>query len=426
MRIFEQLESEVRSYVRSFPVIFDTAEGSYLFDEQGNRFIDFFSGAGTLNYGHNNPVISKALIEYLERKGIVHGLDKATTAKKNFLQKFYDTILAPRNLEYKIQFTGPTGTNAVESALKLARMVKGRSNIIAFTNGFHGLTMGSLAVTGNNFYRDEFFGMRSNVDHMPYDNYFGPDVNTIDYLRRFLEDKSSGVDLPAAIIVETIQGEGGIHVASVEWLQQLEQLCHEFDILLIVDDIQVGNGRTGTFFSFERAGIRPDMVTLSKSIGGGLPLALLLMRPELDQWKPGEHTGTFRGNNLAFVASTEALAYWDNDDLAESVKYKGKIMEEELGKIRDKYPELEEADVRGVGMVWGLEVKRLGFAGEVSKAAFENGLVIELSGADDEVIKFLPALTIEEDTLREGIGIIDKAIGDLLARKQEMRTGDVL
>jgi diaminobutyrate-2-oxoglutarate transaminase len=425
MRIFEQLESEVRSYVRSFPVIFDTAEGSFLFDEQGNRYIDFFSGAGTLNYGHNNPVISNALIEYLQRNGIVHGLDKATSAKKRFLQKFYDTVLAPRNLEYKIQFTGPTGTNAVESALKLARMVKGRSNVIAFTNAFHGLTMGALAVTGNNFYRDEFFGMRSNVDHMPYDGYFGPDVNTIEYLRRFLEDKSSGIDLPAAIIVETVQGEGGIHVASVEWLQQLEQLCHEFDILLIVDDIQVGNGRTGTFFSFERAGIKPDMVTLSKSIGGGLPLALLLMRPELDQWKPGEHTGTFRGNNLAFVASTEALAYWDNEDLAESVKYKGQIMEEELTKIRDKYPQLE-ADVRGVGMVWGLEIKKLGFAGEVSKAAFENGLVIELSGAEDQVIKFLPSLVIDEDTLREGIGIIDKAIGELLERKQEMRTGDVM
>lgn len=425
MRIFEQLESEVRSYVRSFPVIFDTAEGSFLFDEQGNRYIDFFSGAGTLNYGHNNPVISNALIEYLQRNGIVHGLDKATSAKKRFLQKFYDTVLAPRNLEYKIQFTGPTGTNAVESALKLARMVKGRSNVIAFTNAFHGLTMGALAVTGNNFYRDEFFGMRSNVDHMPYDGYFGPDVNTIEYLRRFLEDKSSGIDLPAAIIVETVQGEGGIHVASVEWLQQLEQLCHEFDILLIVDDIQVGNGRTGTFFSFERAGIKPDMVTLSKSIGGGLPLALLLMRPELDQWKPGEHTGTFRGNNLAFVASTEALAYWDNEDLAESVKYKGQIMEQELTKIRDKYPQLE-ADVRGVGMVWGLEIKKLGFAGEVSKAAFESGLVIELSGAEDQVIKFLPSLVIDEDTLREGIGIIDKAIGELLERKQEMRTGDVM
>ncbi|MEJ2646364.1 MAG: diaminobutyrate--2-oxoglutarate transaminase [Gammaproteobacteria bacterium] len=413
MRIFEQLESEVRSYVRSFPVIFDTAEGSFLFDEQGNRYIDFFSGAGTLNYGQ--------LILYLHLLLLFHN----TLYLYIFLQKFYDTVLAPRNLEYKIQFTGPTGTNAVESALKLARMVKGRSNVIAFTNAFHGLTMGALAVTGNNFYRDEFFGMRSNVDHMPYDGYFGPDVNTIEYLRRFLEDKSSGIDLPAAIIVETVQGEGGIHVASVEWLQQLEQLCHEFDILLIVDDIQVGNGRTGTFFSFERAGIKPDMVTLSKSIGGGLPLALLLMRPELDQWKPGEHTGTFRGNNLAFVASTEALAYWDNEDLAESVKYKGQIMEEELTKIRDKYPQLE-ADVRGVGMVWGLEIKKLGFAGEVSKAAFENGLVIELSGAEDQVIKFLPSLVIDEDTLREGIGIIDKAIGELLERKQEMRTGDVM
>ena len=423
MRIFEQLESEVRGYVRSFPAIFDTAKGSFLYDEQGNRYIDLFAGAGTLNYGHNNPLISQAMIEYLERDGIVHGLDKATVAKKTFLQKFYDTILAPRNLEYKVQFTGPTGTNAVETALKLARMVKRRSNIIAFTNGYHGLTLGSLAVTGNNFYRDEFFGMRLNADHMPFDGYFGPEVNTVDYLRKFLTDKSSGIDLPAAIIVETVQGEGGINVASDQWLQDLEQVCREFDILLIIDDIQVGNGRTGTFFSFERAGIKPDMVTVSKSIGGGMPLALLLMRPELDQWQPGEHTGTFRGNNLSFIAATEALSYWDNDDLAEAVKYKGQIMEEELNKIAEKYPELN-AEVRGVGMVWGLDIPRTGFAGEVSKEAFANGLVIELAGADDEVVKFLPALTIEEETLREGLGIIDQAIGDLLKKKEEMRTGD--
>jgi diaminobutyrate-2-oxoglutarate transaminase len=423
MRIFEQLESEVRGYVRSFPAIFDTAKGSYLYDEQGKRYIDLFAGAGTLNYGHNNPLISKAMIEYLERDGIVHGLDKATVAKKAFLQKFYDTILAPRNLEYKVQFTGPTGTNAVETALKLARMVKRRSNIIAFTNGYHGLTLGSLAVTGNNFYRDEFFGMRLNADHMPFDGYFGPDVNTVDYLRRFLSDKSSGIDLPAAIIVETVQGEGGINVASDQWLQDLEQVCREFDILLIIDDIQVGNGRTGTFFSFERAGIKPDMVTVSKSIGGGMPLALLLMRPELDQWQPGEHTGTFRGNNLSFIAATEALSYWDNEDLAEAVKYKGEIMESELNKIAEKYPELN-AEVRGVGMVWGLDIPRTGFAGEVSKEAFDNGLVIELAGADDEVVKFLPALTIEEETLREGLAIIDEAIGSLLKKKEEMRTGD--
>lgn len=423
MRIFEQLESEVRGYVRSFPAVFDAAKGSFLYDEHGNKFIDFFAGAGTLNYGHNNPLVSKAMIEYLERDGIVHGLDKATVAKKEFLQKFYDTILAPRNLDYKVQFTGPTGTNSVETALKLARMVKRRSNVIAFTNGYHGLTLGSLAVTGNNFYRDEFYGMRLNADHMPFDGYFGKDVNTIDYLRKFLQDPSSGIDLPAAVIVETVQGEGGINVASVEWLRELSDLCREFDILLIIDDIQVGNGRTGTFFSFERAGIKPDMVTLSKSIGGGMPLAMLLMRPELDQWQPGEHTGTFRGNNLAFVAATQALSYWDNDDLAEAVKYKGQIIEEELNRLVEKYPDLG-MEARGVGMVWGLAIPRTGFAGEVSKEAFANGLVIELAGAEDDVVKFLPALTIDEETLREGMAVIDKAIGDLVQKKQEMRTGD--
>ena len=424
MRIFEELESEVRGYVRSFPAIFDVAKGSHIFDESGNKFIDFFAGAGTLNYGHNNPLISEALIEYLQRDGIVHALDKATVAKKAFLQKFYDTILAPRNLSYKIQFTGPTGTNAVETALKLARMVKRRSNVIAFTNGYHGLTMGALAVTGNDFYRDESYGARNNADSVPFDGYFGPDVNTIDYLRKFLSDGSSGIDLPAAIIVETVQGEGGINVASVKWLQELSELCHEYDILLIIDDIQVGNGRTGTFFSFERAGIKPDMVCLSKSIGGGLPMAILLMRPELDQWQPGEHTGTFRGNNLAFVAATQALSYWENDDFAESIKYKGQIMEEELKKIVDKYPQLE-IDLRGIGMVWGLDIPRPGFAGEVSKEAFAKHLIIELAGADDSVVKFLPALTIEEETLREGLALIDKAIGDVLSRSDDARKGIV-
>ena len=319
MRIFEQLESEVRSYIRSFPVIFSTAKGAYLYDEQGNKYIDFFAGAGTLNYGHNNDMISKAMIEYISNDGILHGLDKATTAKKDFLNKILSVILEPRNLDYKIQFPGPTGTNSVETALKLARMVKGRSNIISFTNAFHGLTMGSMAVTGNSFYRDEAFINRVNVSFMPYDGYMGENVNTLDYLRRFLSDNSSGVDLPAAVIVETIQAEGGINVASNAWLQGLEQICRDFDILLIIDDIQVGNGRTGKFFSFEDAGINPDMITLSKSIGGGLPLSLLFMRPELDQWKPGEHTGTFRGNNLAFIAATAALDYWTNNDLTEAV-----------------------------------------------------------------------------------------------------------
>ena len=418
MRIFEEMESKVRGYIRAFPAVFDTAKGSFLYDEHGRKFIDFFAGAGTLNYGHNDPAISEALIEYLQRDGIVHALDKATVAKQEFMQKFRDTILVPRGMHYKMQFTGPTGTNAVESALKLARMVKQRSNVIAFTNGYHGLSMGSLAVTGNSFYRDESYGVRHNSDFMPYDGYLGPDINTVDYLRRFLSDPSSGVDLPAAVIVETVQGEGGIHVASDQWLRDLEQVCREFDILLIVDDIQMGNGRTGPYFSFERAGIRPDMITLSKAIGGGLPMALLLMRPELDQWQPGEHTGTFRGNNLAFVAATKALEYWENDRLTEAVNYKGEIMATTLAEIAAKHKELI-SDVRGVGMVWGLESPYPGLPTKVSAKAFEKGLVIELSGAEDQVIKFLPALTIDEDTLREGLRIIAEAIDEVIDEEKK-------
>ncbi len=422
MRIFEEMESEVRGYIRSFPAIFDRAEGSLLYDEQGNRYIDFFAGAGTLNYGHNNPLITEALIAYLKRNGIVHGLDKATVAKRDFLQALRDTLLVPRNLTYKVQFTGPTGTNAVETALKLARMVKRRSNIISFTNGYHGMTMGSLAVTGNYFYRDESYGARNNVAFMPYDGYFGPEVNTIDYLRRFLEDPSSGVDVPAAVILETVQGEGGIHVARVEWLQQLQALCREFDILLIVDDIQVGNGRTGTFFSFERADIQPDMVTVSKSIGGGLPLAMLLIRPELDQWQPGEHTGTFRGNNLAFVAATQALRYWENDDLAQAVEYKGGILRSELERIAEKFPELE-AQVRGIGMVWGIEFPQPGVASEAAREAFGHHLVLETAGAEDHVLKFLPPLVIEEELLREGLEVVEKCLATLLEKRQRTILG---
>ncbi|WP_020159539.1 diaminobutyrate--2-oxoglutarate transaminase [Methylobacter marinus] len=424
MRIFEEMESEVRGYIRSFPAVFDTARGSEMFDERGNRYIDFFAGAGTLNYGHNNPAISQALIEYLQNDGIVHGLDKATVAKKVFLQKLADTIFAPRNLEYKVQFTGPTGTNAVETALKLARMVKQRSNVIAFTNAYHGLSMGSLAITGNSFYRDESYGVRHNSAFVPYDGYFGQDVNTIDYLRRFLIDQSSGIDLPAAIIVETVQGEGGIHVASDAWLRELESLCREFDILLVLDDIQMGNGRTGTFFSFERAGITPDMVTVSKSIGAGLPLSLLLMRPELDQWKPGEHTGTFRGNNLAFVAATKALEYWDTPDFAEGVRHKGEIFRESLQAIVDKHPAIN-GELRGVGMVWGIEFADPGFAGAVSEEAFKQGLVIETAGANGQVLKFLPALTMDEAIITEGLAIIEKSIEAVLEKRKSLRAGSL-
>lgn len=422
MRVFENYESVVRGYIRSFPTIFATAKGATLTDEQGNVYIDFFAGAGTLNYGHNNQKATDAMMDYLQTDGIVHGLDMATSAKKAFMEKFIETILKPRNLEYKLQFTGPTGTNAVETALKLARMVKGRSNIVSFTNGYHGLSQGSLAVTGNNFYRDESHISRSNVTFMPFDGYFGEDIDSLTVFRKYLEDGSSGLDLPAAVILETVQGEGGINVASKEWLHGIEELCREFDMLLIVDDIQVGNGRTGDFFSFEFAGINPDIITLSKSIGGGLPMALVLLKPELDQWKPGEHTGTFRGNNLAFVASRELLEYWDNDDLANAISYKEAIVKSRLEKIVFKYPEYE-MKVRGRGLVYGLEIKSdSSVASEISAKAFENGLVIETCGSMGQVVKFLPPLTIDEDTLNKGLDIVESAIEDVIHEKKERLT----
>jgi len=222
--------------------------------------------------------------------------------------------------------------------------------------------------------------------------------------------------------VETVQGEGGIHVARDEWLQGLAAICREFDILLIIDDIQMGNGRTGTFFSFERSGISPDMVTVSKSIGTGLPMALLLIRPELDQWKPGEHTGTFRGNNLAFIAATKALEYWDSPVFAEGIAERGALFEKGLKALVEKHAEAK-GELRGVGMVWGIDYADPGFAGEISVEAFKRGLVIETAGANGQVLKFLPALTIEEKLIEEGLAIIDEAMASVLAKRVTLREG---
>ena len=347
----------------------------------------------------------------------------ATSAKKEFLQTFQDTILVPRNLDYKVQCTGPTGTNSVETALKLARLVKGRSNVVSFTNGFHGLTQGSSSVTGNNDYRDESYISRTNATFMPFDGYFG-DMNTMAYFRKFLEDSSSGVDIPAAVIVETIQGEGGINVASKEWLQELESICREYDILLIIDDIQVGNGRSGEFFSFEFAGINPDIVTMSKSIGGGLPMALLLFKPDLDQWKPGEHTGTFRGNNLAFVASKVTIDnYWQNDDLSNAVKYKEKILRSRLEEIAEKNNDICDIEVRGRGLAYGFEIKNdPSIASELSSYCFNEQLIVETCGSRGQVVKFLPPLVISEDLLVEGLNRFEEAFEKLLQDKEDKLT----
>ncbi|WP_160152501.1 diaminobutyrate--2-oxoglutarate transaminase [Microbulbifer sp. ALW1] len=415
MKIFDEIESEVMSYARAFPRIFNKAQGEYLYDEDGNQYLDFLAGAGTLNYGHNNPVFKEALLEYIQQDGITHGLDLHTKAKGQFLEAFSEKILKPRNMSYIMQFTGPTGTNAVEAALKIARKYKGRENIISFTNGFHGCSMGALAATGNSHHRGASGVSMSGVSRMPYENYLGDDIDTTAYLDKVLSDSSSGIDHPAAVLVETVQGEGGINAASVEWLRNLQEVCKRHDVLLIVDDIQAGCGRTGSYFSFEEAGIKPDIVTLSKSLSGyGLPFAVVLMKPELDQWKPGEHNGTFRGNNLAFVTATAAINhYWSDDKFAKEVLRKGDYIEQRLSTIVEKYGD-GNMTTRGRGMFRGLNCVSGELADKITTEAFRNGLVIETSGADDHVVKTLCPLTISDENLTKALDIVEAAVAKVL------------
>ena len=417
MKIFEEIESEVQSYARSFPRVFNKAQGEYLYDTEGNQYLDFLAGAGTLNYGHNNPVFKKELLKYIEADGITHGLDLHTKAKGNFLNTFNDMILKPRNMDYIVQFTGPTGANAVETAMKLARKIKQRETIISFTNGYHGVTLGALATTGNQHHRGGAGMLLTGVDTLPYDGYMGDDMDTTAYLDKVLTDSSSGVDHPAAIILETVQGEGGITAASYAWLQNIEKICKKHDILLIVDDIQAGCGRTGTFFSFDEVGIQPDIITMSKSLSGyGLPFAMVLFKPEHDIWKPGEHNGTFRGNNLAFVTAEATINhYWSDDLFSKEVKRKGKYMYDRINKIIDQYGEGNFTS-RGRGMFQGINCVSGELASKITKLAFKNGLMIETSGADDHVIKFLCPLTISDQNLKRGMDILEDAIETVCAK----------
>ncbi|CAL9339034.1 diaminobutyrate--2-oxoglutarate transaminase [Streptomyces sp. NPDC014344] len=409
--VFGRLESEVRSYCRGWPAVFDRANGSRLYDENDRPYLDFFSGAGALNYGHNNPVLKRALLDYIERDGVTHALDMSTAAKRTFLVTFQDAVLAPRELPYKVMFPGPAGTNAVEAALKLARKVKGREAVIFFTNAFHGMSLGSLAVTGNAFKRAGAGVPLVHAVPMPYDE--RPDGREPDFLwvDRLLAGAGSGLDTPAAVIVETVQGEGGINVARAEWLRRLAELCRRRDMLLIVDDIQMGCGRTGAFFSFEESGITPDIVTLSKSVSGyGLPMALTLFRPELDIWQPGEHNGTFRGFNPAFVTATAALEeYWRDGRLEKQTLARAAQLEQALRTVAADGP-APAPDVRGRGLAWGMEFADPSRATAVCARAFELGLLLETSGPEDEVVKLFPPLTISDEELEEGLALFARAV----------------
>lgn len=407
--VFDKYESEVRSYCRNFPAVFTKAKGSVITAENGKEYIDFFCGAGALNYGHNNDYIKAQIIEYLENDGIIHSLDMFTSAKRDFIEYFEKNILEPRGFNYKIQFPGPTGTNAVEAALKLARKVKKRNNIFAFMGAFHGMTLGSLSMTTDRDSREGAGVVLTDVTHIPTP-YMFPELDVLQYMQTLLDDDHSGVSKPAAVFIEPVQADGGIHVFSVEFLKGLREFCTKNDILLVCDDIQVGSARTGTYFSFERAGITPDIVTLSKSIGGyGMPFALVLFKPELDVWKPGEHNGTFRGSQLSIVAAKAGLEVMLKENVEKEVQRKGEIIKEYLGKVKEIN---ENFDIRGIGFMWGVDcnkVKPDAVSRAIVRECFDNGLIVERAGRNNDVVKLMPCLLADDETLKKGLEIFVNA-----------------
>ena len=407
----ERFESVAQSHAVRAPVVFDRTLPFQLVDEKGNSYVDFSSGG----YGHSNLSVHTALIDHLSREQVIQACNRTSVVRRRFVEAFAERILQPRHMAYRILFTDPASGTAAETALKLARRCKRRTKIVAFTDASHGITDGSRAITGGSPDGRAFSALRSNTTFMPFCGFFGEGTDTITYFRRYLEDSASGLERPAAVIVETVQIQGGVRVASERWLRSLAALCAEFDILLIVDDSLTGCGATGSYFGFEGARIAPDMVIVSNAIAGGLPMSMLLLRPELDTWRPGEQMGELQGNGLAFAAATALLAERDAV-LPDQGRASSHILSEELHKLAARHVRAK-IKVRGKGVVWGLDLGRPGAAAVVSTWALERGVIVEPARLKDEVLLIRPAVTIDETTLREGLDRLDEAVSDFVGHQ---------
>jgi diaminobutyrate-2-oxoglutarate transaminase len=396
--------------------MFSKAAGSWISTASGDRYLDLLCGAGSLNYGHNDPRIMRPVVEYITAGGIVQSLDLHTEAKAAFLHAFESTILEPRNLDYKVQFPNATGANAVEAAIKLARKVTGRHMMAAFTHGFHGMSLGALALSGNSTARAGAGTPLPNVVFWPYDAGLESNGSTISHIAASLESTPES-EWPAAAIIEMVQGEGGLSAAGGEWFRQLAALCRTYGLLLIVDDIQAGCGRSGAFFSFEGFGVVPDIVILSKSLSGfGSPFSVVLMRPELDIWLPGEHNGTFRGNNLAFVGAKAALdCYWRTPAFAESVKARAVMLNSELNRISQQAS--DQIKVKGRGLMVGLEFSKPELARVCSQELFAEGAIIETCGRRSQTLKLLPPLNISDTDMQFAVERIEKTVARVIRNK---------
>lgn len=411
--VFENHESTIRGYCRAYPTVFASASNARQTAEDGTSYLDFFAGAGVLNFGHNNPKMKRAMIDFLEADGVTHSLDTYTTTKREFIRRFHEVVLEPRGMDHRLQFMGPTGANAVEAALKLARLSTGRREIVAFSHGFHGMSLGALAATANHAFRQWAGVPLNDVLRLPFETAPGGRTAIAEYAAS-LRDTSSGNTPPAAFIVEAVQAEGGVNIASREWLHEVQDLAREVGALFIIDDIQAGIGRTGSYFSFDGMGLDPDIITLAKGLGGfGTPIAMNLNKPGVDDnWSPGAHTGTFRGQGLSFVAGTVALDYFTDESFLAEVKAKGEVIRERLEAIAADHPEWQ---VRGRGMMQALDTGDGGFAKQAQTEAFNRGLLFGPCGTGGQVIKLIPPLTISREDLIEGLDLFEQAIHATLA-----------
>ncbi|MCH6171110.1 aspartate aminotransferase family protein [Pseudonocardia alaniniphila] len=427
----ERYESAARVYPRHFPFAVAEAQGSYIRDLDGNVFIDFLAGAGVLSFGHNHPELVEAATRQMSV--FTHGLDMPSPAKDAFTEAQLSMLPEPMRDHMKIHFCGPTGANAVDAAIKLAKTATGRGDIIAFRGGFHGTTHAGMAVTGSLSTKTPIANGVPGVHFFPYPTGGVPDgidpttwdATCAALLEEALTDPNGGIPLPAAVIMELVQGEGGVNPATLLFAQRVRKLTRDLGIPLIIDEVQTGGGRTGTWFAFEQYDIEPDIIVASKALSGmGLPIAVIIYNQDLDVWAPGAHTGTFRGNQLAFAAGAKAIELVRRDYLLDNVRARGEQVARALEPLSAN-PAVRE--VRGLGLMWGVELVAPGdgrtagrLAEEVQERALRAGLILELGGRDDCVVRMLPPLNVTAEVMDIALAILTRVIKDASIGKETL------
>ena len=427
----DSTESNARSYPRKFPFAIAKAKGSWVEDVEGNKYLDFLCGAGTLALGHNDDEVNKAMVDLIQSNAPLHTLDLTTPVKDEFVETILRHLPSELGNNAKIQFCSPSGTDATDAAIKLCKTATGRSAVISFAGGYHGMGQGPLACMGNLHAKSTVNGLMPDVHSFPYPYAYrdpfglGGDAGVkaaCNFFERTLKDPESGITKPACVILEPIQGEGGVIPAPVEFLQTVRRVTKELDIPLIVDEIQCGMGRSGKLFAFEYADIVPDVLLLSKAIGGSQPMAVVVYKKELDKWTAGAHAGTFRGNQLAMKAGTITLNRVSQPDFLADVVRKGDLIRSNLRDLQKRVSII--GDVRGKGLMVGTEfVDPKGqkdcigslpasgeIAGAVQKLCFENGLIVEKGGRNGAVMRCLCALNISDEDLSKAWKIFEKCV----------------